>query len=264
MRLASFYEFMKTKMNIPDASADTVKRAVQGMYPRSNVANANNYIAEGEGGFIVNKSNVAIFDPTTLVGGVSDINFNGYFQSIIDKEYQGHGITAMQTIILAKGDTGADASAVRKWADDRIKPADGGDVLTADGEYVLLTFEMLMSDFLPTDKTEATGFMPERIYATVALERYDDGGSGRFRNVGIVFNDLSEDAYRVLLGFMGMDDSATDTDSVNIAAITKTCVDKINGEAWLSYLELKPMDGAAAGTVGIGKATVAGSVIPPI
>lgn len=264
MRLASFYEFMKTKMNIPDASADTVKRAVQGMYPRSNVANANNYIAEGEGGFIVNKSNVAIFDPTTLVGGVSDINFNGYFQSIIDKEYQGHGITAMQTIILAKGDTGADASAVRKWADDRIKPADGGDVLTADGEYVLLTFEMLMSDFLPTDKTEATGFMPERIYATVALERYDDGGSGRFRSVGIVFNDLSEDAYRVLLGFMGMDDSATDTDSVNIAAITKTCVDKINGEAWLSYLELKPMDGAAAGTVGIGKATVAGSVIPPI
>lgn len=261
MRLASFYEFMRTKMNIPDASPDTVKRAVQGMYPRNSVGNTDNYVAEGAGGFIVNRSGVTVFDPTTLLGGVSDINFNGYFQDIIDREYRGHGITAMQTIILAKNDTGADAAAARKWANDRIKSMGGADVLTADGEYVLLTFEMLMSDFLPTDKDEATGFMPERIYATVALERKADG---RFESVGLVFNDLHEAEYRVLLAFMGMDDSTTDPGSVNIAAITKTCVDKINGETWLSYLDFRPMDGAAAGTVGIGKATATGITIPSV
>ena len=261
MRLASFYEFMRTKMDIADASPETIKRAVQGMYPRNSVGNTNNYVAEGAGGFIVNRSSVTVFDPTTLLDGVSDINFNGYFQDIIDRKYRGHGITAMQTIILAKNDTGADAEAARKWANDRIKRSGGADVLTASGEYVLLTFEMLMEDFLPTDKTEATGFMPERIYATVALERKTDGS---FDNVGLVFNDMDEAAYRVLLAFMGMDDSATDPDSVNIAAITKTCVDKINSEAWLAYLDFEPMDGASAGDVGIGKATATGIAIPSV
>lgn len=263
MEIAGFYEFLSSKL-IATATGEKrpdpakVKAAVQGMYQKpaeeSLAKNKYNYVLDD---FVVNRPKITdVFDSTATT--FTDRQFNGNIQGIITLAGN-DGVTVEQTVAIAKDDLSTAAKHVRDWANSRI---DGKPIKT-DKDYLIVTFSMevgKMSDGGASQ--EASGFMPELIYATIALEKSADD---TFTCVGTVFNDMQPAVYSLLCELMGLDPSGdlNDPDKINLKSITNDCLTGLNDLSQIMNIELSSL-GTDVGTLdaphGDGTATGIGSI----
>ncbi len=258
--LKSFYEFLATKLEMPDANPDLVKAAVQGMYTKSDkseLANGNNYLADtfvknatpeadkgvfDEGKFLAAKQpDGSIRVPSSGDKGeiYTDTQFNDFLSNTVkNMSYpEDSGARAIQTLIVKAGDESETAKYMRSWLNDGKLE---GQPIKSDKDYLVVTFEMVMDSYAQTDKGNASvqTFLPASVYATVVFEKTGDATHTEFTLVngdGLVFNDMRYDAYEVLVRLMGME--ASDPNTVNISTITKKASEVLNGFCQTGYID---------------------------
>ncbi|MCM1368377.1 MAG: hypothetical protein NC184_06185 [Roseburia sp.] len=229
IELAGFYEYLVNKLELKDgddpaspASPDTAKRALQGMYPQSDVpelSNPNNYAVTGElPEFIINHSTVTEYPTGTQM---SDIRFNGFFQSALVNNDTATGVTTMQTIALGNADTSDEAKYVRDWLNAALPTA-----LRSGKDYLVVTFAMAINKTVADGETDSSnGFMPNTVYATIALEHTD---SGEYELAGFAMNGMDKSARAVILQIMNVSDDANDDGKINISSVINASLGDLN------------------------------------
>ena len=81
-------------MNLDNAAPETVKKALQGMYEKSDSyayesgKPCYNYVYNG---FVVNEGATSGFDSSALLTGVTDKQFNAYFADMLHREFAQDG-----------------------------------------------------------------------------------------------------------------------------------------------------------------------------
>lgn len=227
IRLAGFYEYLVNKLELKNseggpADPDAAKRALQGMYARSDIpelANPNNYAMNDDlPEFVVNYSTETEYPTGTQM---SDIKFNGFFQSALVNNNTATGVTTMQTIALYNGDTGPVADGVRNWMEVALPAA-----LYTDRDHFIVTFSMTIDKSTADGETDATnGFMPDGMYVTVALER---NGLGKYGLVGFAVNGMDKEARAIILQIMNISDDANDDGKINISSVIGASLGDLN------------------------------------
>ncbi len=158
------------------------------------------------------------------------------------------GASVAQTIILKAGDNSSTAEYIRSWLNDGKLEG-----IKSDKDYLVVTFVMEMDSYAETDKNNASvqTFLPTSVYATVVFEKTGDATHTEFKLVngdGLVFNDMSYDAYEVLVSLMGMKADASDPNTVNISTVTKKVSDVLN-----KFCESGTIKFSVSSSSGVGK-----------
>lgn len=257
IKIASFYKFLASKMNLDNAAPEIVKKALQGMYEKSdsyayeNGKPCYNYVYNG---FVVNEGATSGFDSSALLTGVTDKQFNAYFADMLHREFAQDGsLDAVQTIALSSADTRPTAVSARTWANDRLKTSANPVALDPTKDYLVITFAMNMSSFMTSGNTAgAQSFMPERIYATVVLEKTNGTNTTSFSSKGVIFNDMDAETYELLLRLMQLEPSADDDSKVNINSIVNQCLSDMNKLGEHMSIVFAPSTGDGIGAIKRG------------
>ena len=238
LRLKSFYSFLASKLDLFDTDEngnkvevdpEYVKEALQGMYPHNANAEPNNpynFVL----GDIVQLPGATEYDGGNVAGfSKYDKQFNGFFEQAMDLGGM-DGVHALQTIALAANGAGESdsekAAAIREWANKKI----AGAPITPDKDFVLVTFSLEISKSEDGDDNDATDeFLPEYIYATVALEKTRVNGKDRFEDCGQIFNNMGAEARKILLKMMNLSEDSSDDGKINIHSVIMTCLQALNG-----------------------------------
>ncbi len=286
LELIDFYGFLINKMWDEAAgerpSAETVKNAVQGMYPRSTVdgfVNPNNYVV---GDIVVNGGaemsfNGAVDSPSEnktaadlFIASFSvdlydsiktDREFNAYLDALMVRlTSERDMVRAVQTFAIDRTNTSDGAIAARNWLNDRLE----GRSLKADGDYIAVTFRMAMDKFMITDSALTSGFLPDEMYATIVIEKTTDAsGKAVFNELenGVIFNNMGADEYNALIKLMSLSADAQEEgsskDKINIVTITGNSVKGLNGltEATGAEIVFGTATADGVGTVAYKKET---------
>lgn len=243
----SFYGFLASKMDLLDASPETVKRALQGMYEISEIEEyVNREYNYDTSDFIVNRgSDKAMSQAEFAVkaaNGMTDAEFNGYFQGLISAMAD-NSVDVVQTTVIKSGMNDGMIKAVR----DRLNSKLDGSPVSLTDDYLAVTFKMIMNEFMSSDKSSSAGFLPDHVYATAVIKY--DAATNAFVDIGIVFNDMDCDVYDVLLQLMGLSADAEDDSKVNIKTVTAQAVDGLNALARHGKFEFGAVSGGEHGTV---------------
>lgn len=254
IELASFYEFLSTKLGIEKPEnktnaewAQVVKNVVQGMFERPKDVSGN-YIDEmyhGADDSLINNYRMSDFvvnapsaedsfdiDASIIMSG-GGVWYDKQFNSWIQVALNDNDVTSLQTIALVGGDDGQKAIGVRSWVNARMS----GSPVSTEDDHIIVSFKLPMGKFSDSGDTEqntdmASGFLPDYICATVALDMVDGTGeyAGRkvFECVGTVVNNLNAEEYDLLVSLMGLSPDTEDPGKVNLKSITKDCVNQIN------------------------------------
>ena len=243
----SFYAFLANKMDLINAAPETVKRALQGMYEISEIDEyLNRDYNYDTTEFIVNRGSNTPMDQAEFAvkaqSGMTDAEFNGYFQGLISS-MAANSVEVVQTTVLSAGTNEGIVKTVR----DRLNSKLDGSPISLSDDYLAVTFKMVMDEYMSSDKSSSTGFLPDHVYATAVI-KYDAAISS-FTDVGIVFNDMDSEVYGVLLQLMGLSADAEDDSKVNIKTVTAQAVDGLNMLAKHGTFEFGAASGGAHGTV---------------
>lgn len=232
LKLAGFYDFLASNIDAlknSDNAAENIKAAIQGMYVRNELGNMNNYYAPD---FIVNRSSAAVIDYSSFIAEIAltgtkkmtDSEFNGFFQGSM-KGGGMESVEATQTIVLKKGDDNDYVEKVREWANGHIKNSP----VSINDDFIVATFKLNI-DKNGDNSSNIDDFIPDEIFATVVLKKTRNTADDKdvFENVGVVFNNMSFDAYSVVLQMMGMSDQTTDDGKININSVVNQCVTSLD------------------------------------
>lgn len=235
--LSSFYAYLAEKLDIKSEDGTTraepkdVKTAIQGMYERSETAgleNPDNYAVVGsKPAFLLNPSDVLEYDALNPQFPMHDVDFNGYFQSLMVNGGMSSEVTAVQTIILGGGNNSVKAEAVRAWLDNRLATE-----LEADRDYIIVTFKMVIAKNAdPDNKDVKDNFMPDYVYVTVVLDKTVDVDSGndKYEYIEHVFNDMDHRSVNVLSQMMGLSSDSTSDGKINVKTVVESSLSGLNG-----------------------------------
>ena len=112
---------------------------------------------------------------------------------------------------------------------------------------------MNMSSFMTSGNTAgAQSFMPERIYATVVLEKTNGTNTTSFSSKGVIFNDMDAETYELLLRLMQLEPSADDDSKVNINSIVNQCLSDMNKLGEHMSIVFAPSTGDGIGAIKRG------------
>lgn len=227
IELAGFYEYLVNKLSLKSAEGgpaqpENAKAALQGMYAQSDIAELNNPLNYAMSGdmptFILNYSTETAY-PTGIQ--MSDIRFNGFFQTALVNNGLASSVTTMQTIALWHGDTSAAAKQVRDWLNPSLKTQ-----LNSDKDYFVVTFRMDINKNTDDGEPDASnGFMPDYVYVTVALEQQSDG---TYEHFGFAMNNMSSAARNIIMQIMNVSEDASDNGKINIASVVSASVGELN------------------------------------
>lgn len=270
LELTDFYTFLALKMK-PDLlerhSNEDIRRTVQGLYPYDDAAqNTNNFVVNDimfnppspeTDPHVTNGTTAWTDDEAKLLYGNThlDVDFNGFLKRGVESISDANDIKVEQTMILAKSDDRTHVQDVRDWLNQKLalKESDS-DYVTADNDYLAVTFSMAMGSFVGGDEqgsNDAASMFPEKIYATVVY-LYDDTapeGDDRFSIVGddrkvgsdgneaplLVFNNMNDVEYDIMVTMMGVSPDSTDENKVNIITIIQQGKTVLNGMTHIEY-----------------------------
>lgn len=278
LQIGGFYEFLTNKLwgdKDDPPSPEDVKSVIQSMYARhaDYSANTDNYVKTD---FIKNESAAQDMNYNEFISSsesdVTDYELNGLLYKRV-QDMSGdvpNGVYARQTIILSaiNGEMTAQPNAqyIRTWIGEHIasvKTNEGGH-FTAATEYLLVTFEMNMKEFM-NNSDMAKGFMPDVIYATIVFEKtkewkdlplFGNTYADTFTNIGTVFNNMTPEQYDIMVDLMGLNTpELSDEDkknTVNIETVTEESEKVLNGISALGSVTFGISDPTEQ---GIGKLT---------
>ncbi|MCH5161754.1 MAG: hypothetical protein J1G04_06960, partial [Clostridiales bacterium] len=251
MELTDFYTFLALKLDptlLDDGyTNEDIRNTIQGLYELDSTENERNYrvadiIRNAPQPGSKGSRRWETDEVKDLYGSTHlDVDFNGFIKQGVERMAKDGEINVEQTIILAEGDDGDAASAVRLWLNDKLGLTDTAESIDENSDYLAITFSMSMANYVGGGESDNRLF-PEKIYSTVVYKyAYDSTAEGnRFSVVGgigavaptIVFNNMDATSYAIMVRLMGAnpdDTGANDDDKVNIKSIAKKGAEVLNG-----------------------------------
>lgn len=257
--MIDFYTFLAGKMGLVlggGTTAETVKAALQGMYMRSETAslvNENNYLLND---ILRNRpapdqkewSDETYVDMMTRGGMYTDKEFNGFLKRGVESIDGSGGVKVVQTTVLHAGDDSARAQDIRDWANVRRDPTTAEISMAED--YMFVTFAMSMSDFMESNNGGAHGFYPNTVYATLVYKKTLNGGVDDFTQTNLIFNNMRNAEYRIIVDLMSLNEDSSNSDKVNIMTISERSAEVLDALAKRGKIEFgDALGGDCVGTV---------------
>ncbi len=293
LELAGFYEFLARKMELADGTdPETVRAALQGMYlkPASDSGLGSgsiyNYTVSDLMFNAPHADDNAALSELDENTPYRDREFNSFIQKTLTAAGDGgaEGAKVLQTAIFAADDSAGETGAskhIRSWMNDKCRNGETGADLLADGkDYLLFTFALPIGK-IDNNKSSSTGFLPDEIHMTVAIEKratdgkfYAIGYEAESGSYATVFNNMDYKTYKLLLELMGLNPTAeSESESskkINLKTITEDSLKGLNAlmyqnvggvETKIGEMTFKSLNAAKASLdSGTGTATGVGMV----